>query len=140
LFFSPELVEPCRRAWESSCRKSHTRIVKMDYAKILTHARYLFISDIYSEPRLADNSCPAYWRHYNHFPTSPTSYCATVVCSAGQDCKYRLLARGTTWVSTAQTYEAKRRAKTLCINIIVSLRGIIVLRNAVFIATSFVVI
>jgi hypothetical protein len=60
LFFSPELVEPCRRAWESSCRKSHMRTVKMDYAKILTHARYSVISDIYSEPRLADNSCPTY--------------------------------------------------------------------------------
>ena len=60
LFFSPELVELCRRAWVSSCRLPHMRTVKMDYAKILTHARYSVISDIYGEPRLADNSCPAY--------------------------------------------------------------------------------
>jgi len=119
LFFSPELVEPCRRAWESSCRLSHMRTVKMDYAKILTHTHYSGITDIYTEPRLADNSCPAYWRHYNHFPTSPTSYCATVVCSAGQACKYRLLAGSTTWVRIAQPTVMKWGMKTPYINTVI---------------------
>jgi len=92
------------------------RTVKMDYAKILTHAHYSGITDIYTEPRLAYNSCPAYWRHYNHFPASPTSYCATVVCSAGQACKYRLLAGSTTWVRIARRTLTKWGMKTLCIN------------------------
>jgi hypothetical protein len=85
---------------------TYKRTVKLDYYKIFTHAHYSFILNTFTELRYADNSCPAYWQQHNHFPTSPAMYCATVVCSAGRDCMYRLLVRNTTWVKVNTIWQA----------------------------------
>ena len=77
LFFSPELLELCHWAWESSCRLSHMRTTK-NIILTLPHIHIYFLNRTYcSKSGYTHNSCRAHNidEPFSYIPTDQLRNC-----------------------------------------------------------------